>query len=104
MNADISDSDFVSGLLAALSEWQSQPAVQRWCRTKLPDAISEYLHAFSRYFPRDDGRLERALELSEASTEQALSILMSGIERNVGVMSAGALFAIVGTGRCLFAC
>lgn len=96
MKADISDSDFVSGLLAALSEWKSQPAVQRWCRTKLPDAISEYLPAFSRYFPRDDGRLDRALELSEASTEQVLLILMSGIERNVGVMSAGALFAIVG--------
>lgn len=96
MKADISDSDFVSGLLAALSEWKSQPAIQRWCRTKLPDAISEYLPAFSRYFPRDDGRLDRALELSEASTEQVLSILMSGIERNVGVMSAGALFAIVG--------
>lgn len=96
MKADILDSDFVSGLLAALSEWKSQPAVQRWCRTKLPDAISEYLPAFSRYFPRDDGRLDRALELSEASAEQVLSILMSGIERNVGVMSAGALFAIVG--------
>lgn len=96
MKADISDSDIVSGLLAALSEWKSQPAVQRWCRTKLPDAISEYLHAFSRYFPRDDGRLDRALELSEASTDRVLSILMSGIERNVGVMSAGALFAIVG--------
>lgn len=96
MKADILDSDFVSGLLAALSEWKSQPAVQRWCRTKLPDAISEYLPAFSRYFPRDDGRLDRALEFSEASSEQVLSILMSGIERNVGVMSAGALFAIVG--------
>ena len=96
MKADISDTDFVSGLLAAVSEWRSQPAVQRWCRTKLPDAISEYLPAFSHHFPRDDGRLDRALELSEASTEQALAILMSGIERNVGVMSAGALFAIVG--------
>jgi NACHT domain len=96
MKADISDTDFVSGLLAALSEWKSQPAVQRWCRTKLPDAISEYLPTFSRYFPRDDGRLDRALELSEASTEQVLSILMSGVERNVGVMSASALFAIVG--------
>lgn len=96
MKADISDSDFVSGLLAALSEWRSQLAVQRWCRTNLPGAISEYLPAFSRYFPRDGGRLDRALELSEASTEQVLSILMSGIERNVGVMSAGSLFAIVG--------
>lgn len=96
MRADISDSDFVSGLLAALSEWKSQPAVRRWCRTQLPAAISEYLPAFSRYFPRDDGRLDRALELSEASPDQVLSILMSGIERNVGVMSAGALFAIVG--------
>jgi hypothetical protein len=96
MKADVSDSDLISGLLAALSEWKTQPAVQRWCRTKLPEAISEYLPAFSRYFPRDDGRLDRALELSEASTEQVLSILMSGIERNVGVMSAGALFAIVG--------
>lgn len=96
MKANIADSDLVSGLLAALSEWKTQPAVQRWCRTKLPDAISEYLPAFSRYFPRDDGRLDRALELSEASPEQVLSILMSGIERNVGVMSAGALFAIVG--------
>jgi hypothetical protein len=95
MKADISDSDFVSGLLATLSEWKSQPAVQSWCRTKLPDAISKNLPAFSRYFPRDDGRLDRALELSEASTEQVLSILMSGVERNVGVMSAGALFAIV---------
>ena len=96
MKADIAGSDLVSGLLAALSEWKTQPAVQRWCRTRLPDAISEYLPAFSRYFPRDDGRLDRALELSEASTEQVLSILMSGIERNVGVMSASALFAIVG--------
>lgn len=96
MKANVSDSDLVSGLLAALSEWKTQPAVQRWCRTKLPEAISEFLPAFSRYFPRDDGRLDRALELSEVSAEQVLSILMSGIERNVGVMSAGALFAIVG--------
>jgi hypothetical protein len=96
MKADISDSDFISDLLAALTEWKTQPAVQRWCRTKLPEAISEFLPAFSRYFPRDDGRLDRALELSEASSEQVLSILMSGVERNVGVMSAGALFAIVG--------
>lgn len=96
IKADVFDSDLISGLLAALSEWKTQPAVQRWCRAKLPEAISEFLPAFSRYFPRDDGRLDRALELSEASTEQVLSILTSGIERNVGTMSAGALFAIVG--------
>lgn len=96
MSADISDSDLISGLLAALSEWRTQPAIQRWCRTKLPAAISELLPSFSRYFPRDDGRLDRALEYSEVSAEQVVSILMSGIERNVGTMSAGALFAIVG--------
>lgn len=95
IKADIFDSDLISGLLAALSEWKTQPAVQRWCKTKLPEAISEFLPAFSHYFPRGDGQLDRALELSEASTEQVLSILMSGIERNVGVMSANALFAIV---------
>ena len=94
--ANIADSDLISALLAALSEWKKLPAVQHWCRTELPEAISEFLPAFSRYFPRDDGRLDRALEFSEAPPEQILSILMSGIERNVGVMSATALFAIVG--------
>ena len=95
IKADVFDSDLISGLLAALSEWKTQPAIQRWCKAKLPQAISEFLPAFSRYFLQDDSRLDYALELSEASGEQILSILMVGIERNVGTMSARALFAIV---------
>lgn len=61
IKADVFDSDLISGLLAALSEWKTQPAIQRWCKAKLPQAISEFLPAFSRYFPQDDGRLDGAL-------------------------------------------
>jgi hypothetical protein len=88
--------DGLRALMAALAEWSTQPAVSAWSRTRLPDLIATYLPFFSRYFPRDNGLLDRALTFADATPERAVWVLLEGVERNVGRLSGGAILAIVG--------
>lgn len=90
------DAEALEALMAALGEWSAQPAVSVWSRTRLPDLIASNLPFFSRYLPRDDGLLDRALTNADVSPEQAVSILLDGIGRNVVSLSGRAILALVG--------
>ncbi len=95
IDEEIADSSDWSLILSrVLKEWEGTPAVQLWCRQKLPAVISAHLAAFSRWLRYRQSNLDELLERTEADGVQRTALLLDGIAESGARMGSAALFGV----------
>lgn len=87
--------DIVDPVLAALTEWSSQPAIKRWAVNNLPGLIVEALPDFARWLPWGDKRLGPAFAFADVTGLQIQSLLLEGIARHADDLAPSLTFALV---------
>ena len=94
--ADMRDrADVAAPVLAALSEWSSQPAIKQWAVDNLPALIVEALPDFARWLPRGHERLGLAFGFADLSGNQIQKLLLQGIARHADDFTPALTFALV---------
>ena len=95
IDEEIADASDWSLLLSrVLKEWERTPAVQQWCRVKLPAVLSKYLSVFSRWLRYRQGNLDDLLERTGANATQLTELLLDGIAESGARMGSVALFGV----------
>ncbi len=88
--------DVADPVLAALTEWSTQPAIKRWAVDNLPALIVEALPDFARWLPWGDTRLGPAFGFADVNGSQIQSLLLEGIARHADDLAPGMTFALIG--------
>lgn len=83
-------------ILAAVDTWSPSPAMLDWCQSRLPEVIVSRFADFVGYFPYNEGSLGVALERTGLANDACCDLILRGLERNVGALSATATFGLVG--------
>ncbi len=92
------DDDVVAGISAALQEWLVlSPAVEQWCRLRIPEIISRRFIGFFSYgrwaFPETLSQLRQAGGLTDLETSECI---LQGVENNAAQLSASGLLRVAG--------
>ena len=88
--------DAAVALLDALDEWQGSPAVQDWCRSRLPEAFVNQFASLTRYLPYEEDNFRHALALISCSDTAKQDLILRGMEQNGDELGAEAIFALAG--------
>ena len=86
-------------ILTAVGTWSSSPSVSVWCQDRLPEVIVARFTEFTQYLPYE-GRLSAALKCTGLGNDACNNLILRGLERNVGELSAAAIFSLAGIAGC----
>lgn len=90
------DESIMNVITDTVAKWKAQDAVLEWYRNELPRIISLYFATDFNFLHGVDKRLSEILNLSKASNEQAVEILLDVIQRNGEKLSSRVTLAIAG--------
>ena len=92
----IRSTDRVDEILDSLDLWSGTPAVDRWCREKLPSVLIRHFHGIVRWIEVRRPILDRLLEYTGLKAEKRIEIILSGVSRMGHALNSRSLFAIAG--------
>ena len=93
----------VEAMLQAVQEWWTNPSVQAWCRTELPEVIVTRFPAMTRYLPFAEDHLTPALKRTRLDDSETQDIFLKGLERHAEGMGAELIFGLAGMTGCKLA-
>ncbi len=83
-------------LLDGLDEWAGSPAVQNWCRARLPEVVVDQFDCLAEYSPYDIHNLLRALDTTQCGEKERQNVILCGVERHVDSFRPESLFFLSG--------
>jgi hypothetical protein len=95
--ADVEDDTFrveakAEAILQALEDWRSQPAVERWRTTVLPDFIGRNLWTLSRWLDAGSSKLPKLIQVSGLGGTALIELLGKALEESPEDFSSATLF------------
>ena len=82
-------------LVDAGTAWHDSPAIQSWCKSKLPGLITSNLIDFSTRYRGEDDFLSTALRLTGLPDAEQVKVILGGIEAQVNRLDATHIFELV---------
>jgi hypothetical protein len=89
--------DRANTILEAVTLWKSSPAVDHWCRERLPDVIVSQFHAFSQWLKQGQKSLPALLALTKRNAAEELAVILEGVAVNGRGLGSRALFGVAET-------
>lgn len=86
----------VEALLHAIGAWWESPAVQAWCRTRLPELIVARLPELSQSLRYGKDDLTTAVRWTGCTEAELQDLVLRGIERHVDSFGPDRIFALAG--------
>ncbi|TAK50650.1 MAG: hypothetical protein EPO27_03905 [Betaproteobacteria bacterium] len=86
--------DRAEAISAALKLWNGTPAIDYWCRNRLPQMISEQFHGFARWIKQGQTNLPWLLQLTGRDARGELDVILNGVAACGQALGSRALFGI----------
>ena len=88
--------EWAQAIAKRIDEWLGTPAVDDWCRTRLPQVISDRLPDFAAFLGAGGSSLPSVLQAAGLAPATVREVLLGGMERHVDDLDAVTVYGLIG--------
>lgn len=78
----------------AVNLWKGTPAIDRWCKNRLPQVLSDQFHGFTRWMKQGQSFLPAMLQITGLDARGQLDVILAGVAACGQALGSRALFGI----------